>query len=165
MDGSVIELSKYRYECACSNLKDAELLLREKSFKSSVNRSYYAIFHALRAITALDCFDSSKHSGVIAYFNRNYIKEGIFDKSVSKMLDTAFRLREKADYEDFMIVSIEMAREQAEKQNLYWIHLNLIWKNDGRCNSIYFCNKIGKIRPRMILSPGACFLSEISYKI
>lgn len=30
MDGSVIELSKYRYECACSNLKDAELLLREK---------------------------------------------------------------------------------------------------------------------------------------
>lgn len=115
MDGSVIELSKYRYECACSNLKDAELLLREKSFKSSVNRSYYAIFHALRAITELDCFDSSKHSGVIAYFNRNYIKEGIFDKSVSKMLDTAFRLREKADYEDFMIVSIEMAREQAEK--------------------------------------------------
>ena len=33
MDGSVIELSKYRYECACSNLNVAELLLREKSLK------------------------------------------------------------------------------------------------------------------------------------
>ena len=44
--------------------------------------------------TELDQFDSSKHSGVIAFFNRSYVKSGIFDKSISKMIDTAFRLRE-----------------------------------------------------------------------
>jgi hypothetical protein len=90
-------------------------LLKEKSFASSVNRSYYAIFHALRAVTALDGFDASKHSGVIAYINREYVKTGIFDKRLSKILDTAFRLREKADYDDFILISLEAAEEQISK--------------------------------------------------
>ena len=115
MEGSVVDLSKYRFEQAKSALNDAKVLAGGKSYKASVNRSYYAIFHSLRAITALDEFDSSKHAGVIAYFNHNYVKTGIFDKSISKMLDQAFRLREKADYEDFYIVSETSALEQIEK--------------------------------------------------
>ena len=115
MDGSLIELSKYRFQRSKEIIKDAKLLISDKSFSSSVNRSYYAIFHALRAITALDGFDSSKHSGIIAYINREYVKNGIFDKSLSKILDTSFRLREKADYDDFFIVSKDTAIEQLEK--------------------------------------------------
>lgn len=110
MDGGVIDLSKYRFDTATENLDAALTLLNDRKFKASVNRSYYAIFHVLRAVTALDEFDSSKHSGVIAYFNRTYVKEGIFDRSVSKMIDTAFRLREKADYQDFTIISREKHR-------------------------------------------------------
>ena len=53
MESSVIELSKYRFQCACENLNDAKLLMDAGSFKSSVNRSYYVIFHMLRAVTAL----------------------------------------------------------------------------------------------------------------
>lgn len=94
MDGSLTELSKYRFQRAKENVTDAKLLLNEKSFASSVNRSYYAIFHALRAITALDGFDSAKHSGIIAYVNKEYVKTGIFYKQLSKILDTSFRLRE-----------------------------------------------------------------------
>lgn len=103
MEGSLKELSQYRFQRAQEDLETAAILLREQKLKSSVNRSYYAIFHALRALTALDQFDSSKHSGVIAYFNRTYVKGGIFNKSLSKILDTSFRLREKADYQDFFI--------------------------------------------------------------
>lgn len=115
MEGSVIDLSEYRYETAIDDLDTAKVLLRDRKFKASVNRSYYAIFHILRSVTALDQFDSSKHSGVIAFFNRTYVKEGIFEKSISKMIDTAFRLREKADYQDFIIISKEQAQEQIEK--------------------------------------------------
>lgn len=115
MESGMINLSQYRYEKAKEVMNDAEMLLEQKSFASSVNRSYYAIFHALRAITALDGFDTGKHSGVIAYINKNYVKTGIFDKELSKILDTAFRLREKADYNDFFAVSYEMAKEQLEK--------------------------------------------------
>lgn len=115
MEGSLKELSEYRFHRACEDLEDARLLMDAKSYKSSVNRSYYSIFHMLRAVTALDGFDSSKHSGVIAYVNRMYVKEGVFDKSLSKMLDTAYRLRERADYKDFEIISREMAEEQIQK--------------------------------------------------
>lgn len=115
MESSMIQLSQYRFSRAKEVLRDAETLLNQDSFSSSVNRSYYAIFHALRAVTALDGFDSSKHSGVIAYINREYVKTGIFEKRLSKILDTAFRLREKADYDDFFIISIDAAKEQLLK--------------------------------------------------
>ena len=115
MDGSVIDLSKYRLERAKEDLETAKSNLADKSYRASVNRSYYAIFHALRAITALDQFDSGKHSGIIAFINQNYVKTGVFDKSFSKMIDSAFRLREKADYEDFYVVAIEDAKGQIEK--------------------------------------------------
>ncbi|MFV0527618.1 MAG: HEPN domain-containing protein [Lachnospiraceae bacterium] len=115
MEGSLNDLSKYRFESAEEDLACAQVLLQNKKFKASVNRSYYAIFHALRSVTALDQFDSSKHSGVISYFNRTYVKAGIFDKSISKMIDTAYRLREKADYQDFVVISREQAKEQLEK--------------------------------------------------
>lgn len=111
----MIQLSQYRLARAKEAYHDSETLLNQKSFASSVNRSYYAIFHALRAVTALDGFDSSKHSGVISYMNREYVKKGVFDKRLSKILDTAFRLREKADYDDFFVVSSDAAKEQLEK--------------------------------------------------
>ena len=79
MESSMIQLSQYRFSRAKEVLRDAETLLNQDSFSSSVNRSYYAIFHALRAVTALDGFDSSKHSGVIAYINRiEYTHEILF---------------------------------------------------------------------------------------
>ena len=58
MDGSVIDLSKYRFERALEDLKTAEDNLNAGSYRASANRSYYAVFHALRAVTALDQFDS-----------------------------------------------------------------------------------------------------------
>ncbi len=115
MEGSVIDLSKYRLESAKDDMEAAKLLYEAKQFKSSINRSYYAIFHCLRAVLALDGFDSSKHSGIIAFFNANYVKTGIFEKTISKNIDTAYRLREKADYVDFFIVSESEATEQYAK--------------------------------------------------
>lgn len=43
------------------------------------------------------------------------IYQGVFDKSISKLMDTAYRLREKADYQYFIIISKNQAIEQIEK--------------------------------------------------
>lgn len=115
MEGSLMDLSRYRMARAQEVLEDAALLLKQGGYASSVNRSYYAIFNALRAVIALDGFDCSKHAGVIAYINKMYVKEGILSKQLSKNIDTAFRLREKADYDDFVIVSVSTATEQMQK--------------------------------------------------
>ncbi len=112
MEGSIKELSRYRYETSLENLEDARIMFENGRYKNALNRAYYSIFHAIRAITALDGFDSSKHSGVIAFFNQRYVKEGIFTKELSKIIREASENREKADYLDFFVAS----KKEAEKQ-------------------------------------------------
>ena len=115
MEGSVNDLSKYRLDRAQEDLETAADNLANGKYRASVNRSYYAVFHALRAVTALDGFDSGKHSGIIAFFNQHYVKTGVFDKALSKMIDSSYRLREKADYDDFFLVAKDDAEQQLEK--------------------------------------------------
>lgn len=115
MEGSVTDLSRYRMAKAKEDLDTARENLENGKYRASVNRSYYAVFHALRAVTALDHFDSGKHSGIIAFFNQHYVKTGIFDKDISKMVDSCYRMREKADYDDFYLVAKEDAVLQLDK--------------------------------------------------
>lgn len=118
MEGSVMDLALYRLERAKEDLETADDNLKNGKYRASVNRSYYAVFHALRAVTALDRFDSGKHSGIIAFFNQHYVKTGLFDREVSKMIDSCYRLREKADYDDFYLVARDEAVQQIEKARL-----------------------------------------------
>ena len=48
------DLANYRLERAKLDLADAELLFQENSLLSANNRAYYAIFHAINAVHALD---------------------------------------------------------------------------------------------------------------
>ena len=110
-----MDLAKYRLARAKEDLETAVDNLENGKYRASVNRSYYAVFHSIRAITALNHFDSSKHSGVIAFFNQHYVKPGVFDKELSKMIDSCYRLREKADYDDFYLVAKDEAVQQLDK--------------------------------------------------
>ena len=103
MEGSVKDLAKYRLEKAQEDLERAKRELDIGDYKLSLNRSYYAIFHAIRAVNILDEFDSSKHSGVIAHFNQYHVKTGDFDKEISKIITSAMNIRQKSDYDDFFI--------------------------------------------------------------
>ncbi len=114
MERSVKDLAKYRYECSLEALEDARVLYAAGRYKNVLNRSYYSIFYALRSVCALDGFDSSKHSGVIAYFNRNYVKTGIFPREASKLIKLVSEKRESADYLDFYVVSAKDAKMQME---------------------------------------------------
>lgn len=71
MEGSIKDLSQYRFRCACEDKDSAEILPQAKQFKASVNRYYYAIFHCLRAVTALEQFDSS---WIVNTFLDNFFK-------------------------------------------------------------------------------------------
>ena len=52
MEGGLIDLSKYRFETAREDLDTAKMMFDAGKWKASLNRSYYAIFHALRSVTA-----------------------------------------------------------------------------------------------------------------
>ncbi|MBR4195144.1 MAG: nitroreductase family protein [Synergistaceae bacterium] len=107
-----LALSQYRYEKALKFLRAANSLLEDGDTDSSANRSYYAVFYAMLSVTALDGFESGKHSGVISYFNHHYVKTGIFSREISDMITEASKQRECADYKNFYTTPHDKASGQ-----------------------------------------------------
>ena len=112
------DLSTARIERSRDCLREAKLLLDNGEYRGAANRAYYAAFHALRAVLALDDFDSKKHSGVISKFRETYIKTGRFTPEMSDTISSLFRIRSASDYDDFYIASkadVETQYHRAEK--------------------------------------------------
>ncbi|WP_304975547.1 HEPN domain-containing protein [uncultured Acetatifactor sp.] len=112
MESSLKELAGYRLARAREMLSASEGNLKIGQYKTSLNRSYYAVFHAMRSANALKNFDSSKHSGVIAYFTKEYLKTEILDRSLAVIIKESSLCREKSDYDDFYVASRAEAEEQ-----------------------------------------------------
>lgn len=112
-------LSAVRFEHAEECLEAAKNLLQSQNYKSSANRSYYAVFHAMRAVLALNMIDMKHHSGIISEFRRLYIKTGIFDIKLSQIISVLFDIRNDSDYDDFFIVSKEEVVEQIKNAEYF----------------------------------------------
>lgn len=119
MEGSIKELANYRLQRAKEMLTASEDNLNVKQYRTSLNRSYYAIFHAMRAVNSLEGYDSSKHSGVIAFFTQTFLKTEKIDRSMAKIIKESSYLREKSDYDDFYIASKDEAEKQLEKAKVF----------------------------------------------
>lgn len=70
-------------------LASAKRDMDAKNYASANNRAYYAVFHAMRAVLALDGEDYKKHSAVIARFTLNYLRPEILPKRYSKLISNA----------------------------------------------------------------------------
>lgn len=123
MEGSVNELANYRIERAKEMLRAAEDNLKMEQYRTSLNRSYYAIFHAMRAANILEGYDSSKHSGVIAFFTMTFLKTERMDRDLSKIVKEASYLREKSDYDDFYIAVKSDVIKQLENAEKFVTHI------------------------------------------
>ena len=74
-------------------------IMANGGFDFAVSRAYYAMFYAAEALLASDSVALSKHSAVIAEFNRRYAATGRLDQRHATALRKAFALRNAADYE------------------------------------------------------------------
>lgn len=108
------ELVMHRLEQAKNELSDAKLLYRNKSYLSANNRAYYSIFHAIRAVLALEPIDFKKHKDVLAHFNKNYVNTEIFPRTMGKRIIQANRIREDSDYDDEYVAKPEATEAQIE---------------------------------------------------
>ena len=66
----LVSLLRYRLEQAHETLREAEILLAQAAFRGAVNRAYYAMFYVILALLATRGLGTSKHSGVLALFDR-----------------------------------------------------------------------------------------------
>ena len=83
--GTRKDLVSYRIETAKSDLKSAKILLNAGEYKGANNRAYYAIFHAINAVHALDGRAFKRHKDAIANFNKDMLRQRFFrEKWVEK---------------------------------------------------------------------------------
>mgnify|MGYP003465117431 FL=1 len=131
-DENCINLAKYRIDTARETLNVAKECLENKHYKDSINRSYYASFYAARAILALERIDFKRHKDVIAYFNKNYVATGIFEKDIGRKLARLQQKREQSDYDDFFIASKEEAQKQYNNaENIISAIIEYLRKNNS----------------------------------
>ena len=109
-----VDLALYRMEKAEECLTDAQDNLRWEKYGTAANRSYYAIFNAMRALLNLESLDFKRHSGVISAFRKTFIKTGVLEPKFSAIIRDAFDLRNASDYDDFYVISKERVKAQTE---------------------------------------------------
>jgi len=98
IDERLKELIKLRMQQADETLREAQILAGEHTGRGAVNRAYYAMFYAVLAVLATKGLGSSKHSGTISLFDREFVKPGELPKELSRSLHMAFEHRQRADY-------------------------------------------------------------------
>jgi len=101
-------LVRYRLERANESMKAAHLLFQNKLFIPAMNRIYYSMFYSVQALLVLDEEAFSKHGQVKGYFNKAYIKPGVFPKEFGRVFNAVFEYRQKFDYVDLLIPEEEL---------------------------------------------------------
>ena len=109
--GTKKDLVLYRLQTAKEDLKSAKILLEAEEYKSANNRAYYAVFHAINAIHALDGKAYKRHRDAIGNFNKEYVKSEIFPREIGRKIGEAEEIRHASDYDDFYLAN----REESER--------------------------------------------------
>ena len=112
--GTKEDLARYRLDTAKTDLKSAKLLLENEDYKGANNRAYYAIYHAVSAVHALDGKSYKRHKDALGNFNKDYVRTEVFPKDMGRKIAKAEEIRHASDYDDFYIASKEETVRQIE---------------------------------------------------
>ena len=91
-------LINYRIDQAHEAIEATKILIDNNKLKSAVNRIYYGMFYILSALALKYKFSTSKHQGIIAWFNKNFLKDKKIDRKYGPILSDAFENRSESDY-------------------------------------------------------------------
>ena len=96
------DLADYRMARARESIEDARLLLDQGRLPAAANRIYYAMFYAATALLITKGLSSSRHTGIIGLFRREFVKPGLFPMDLAEFMDAAFDERLESDYGDYI---------------------------------------------------------------
>ena len=104
------ELVWLRQESARQALADAQVLVERDSLRGAANRTCYAMFYAVSALALARGATFKTHSGLIGFFQREFVKTEAFSRGHGRALQKAYDDRSEADYDDLL----ELTKEQVE---------------------------------------------------
>ena len=109
-----LELAEYRLDIAREELQVAIENMSANHLRAANNRAYYSIYHAITAVLALEQTAFKRHKDTLAYFNKKYIKDDIFPRTLGRQISRAEEVRHASDYDEFYIVAKEETQKQIE---------------------------------------------------
>ncbi|HYO14081.1 MAG TPA: HEPN domain-containing protein [Thermoanaerobaculia bacterium] len=98
-------------ERAQKALRISEHLLEIGEPDSAASKLYYACFYGAQALLETRNLRFSRHGQVIAQFGLHFAKPGLIDARFHRLLDTAFELRQIADYQIEVVIDSDHVRE------------------------------------------------------
>jgi uncharacterized protein (UPF0332 family) len=125
---NIIQLTLERSEEA---LEEARLLNAEEHPLGASNRIYYACFYVTTALLLTRDLSSSKHSGVMALFNKHFVKEGIISVDYGKFYARVFDQRQESDYAYVPEISSEQISEDLKTAEDFILEIKKIIRSMG----------------------------------
>ncbi len=108
------DLIQYKISRAQETLAEAKVMLETGHPYGAANRIYYACFYVVAALLLTRNLSSSKHSGVIALFNGNFVKPGLISVDMGKFYSRIFDSRIESDYADW----VDLDKQDVEQELL-----------------------------------------------
>jgi uncharacterized protein (UPF0332 family) len=109
------DISAVRIQKAAEFLEDARASFNEKRYRTSVNRSYYAVLNAVRALLIMDGANPETHEGIITMLSLRFIKPEKMPVSVIKDFKVLLSRRTDVDYGDFDSIDREDSNDSLTK--------------------------------------------------
>jgi uncharacterized protein (UPF0332 family) len=105
------DLIRYRLNRAKETLEEAQIMLDNGHLYGAANRIYYACFYAVVALLLTKNLSSSKHSGVIALFNKHFVKTEDIPKDFGRFYSRMFDNRLESDYGEIIDIEADEIRQ------------------------------------------------------
>ncbi len=123
-----IALSDIRFEKSKNMLSDAVNSFKSGMYKTSVNRSYYAVLHSARSLLILKGVDPIRNDGVKTMLALHFVKTSLLPKDALSILKALTALRTDVDYGDFEFVNKNDAAEAIKQAKKFIRSIEIIRK-------------------------------------
>ena len=109
------ELAKQYVKKTKDTVEDVSFLIENNKLFLAINRIYYGLYYILSALAVSYQFSTSKHTQLIGWFNKNFVKENKIDIKYAKYIQEAFEKRSKGDYDLFVEFSEDDVKDIFKK--------------------------------------------------
>lgn len=104
-------LSDIRMTKALEFLEDARANFNDLRYRTAVNRSYYAVLNAARALLVLEGVSPETHNGTVTMLSLRFVKPGLLPVKIVKDFKVLLSRRTDVDYGDFETIDASDARD------------------------------------------------------
>lgn len=118
------EYARSEWDRALEAFRAAQVLVAHGGFDSAASRAYYAVFHAVTALFALEGRTFTKHSAVETAVHRDLVKTGRWSADLGRDYAFCLDVRRLGDYGSDVRVDANQATDaiEAARRILLVIH-------------------------------------------